>query len=519
MDLGDECRQCGPDGTPAKTLEDLYAIAEVAREEYTKVMTAACADSAAALTVAGLKGKERAAAKASEEYKDKTAPFVSWLFDVVRGSVLCETEDAIVHLFRAIEADPNIEIIRVKNRFNPPLFNGYRDILMNVAVKVGSVSHLCELQIHLKAIKDSEPMHKSHLTYEFFRSYFLGNAKAVEERLNLLMALPVDEANDIDELVELMLGSDQPKLYDIEMLCGLLESISESADLVKVREASLAAQERRHGADSREVGFALFRLAIAYEKLHDGAKTRDALRRALPIYEREYGSEDWAVAQLLNNLGNAYMRLGDYAKQREVLERALAIEERKYGSDHTRVAVVLSNLGNAYGDLGDYAKQRDLQERSLAIFEREYGRDHARVAQALSNLGSAYNSLGEPSKARDVLERALAIDERAYGRDHAQVAPTLTNLGNAYGDLGDHAKKRDVLERALAINERVYGRDHPQVATTLFNLGVAHGALGDMSKKRELLERVLPILTRAYGTDHPHTKMCQRSLAKLASSS
>ena len=113
-DLGDECRQCGPDGTPAKTLEDLYAIAEVAREEYTKVMTAACADSAAALTVAGLKGKERAAAKASEEYKDKTAPFVSWLFDVVRGSVLCETEDAVVRLFRAIEANPNIDIVRVK---------------------------------------------------------------------------------------------------------------------------------------------------------------------------------------------------------------------------------------------------------------------------------------------------------------------------------------------------------------------------------------------------------------------
>ena len=82
MDLGDDCRQCGPDGAPAKTLEDLYAIAEVAREEYTKVMTAACADSAAALTVAGLKGKERAAAKASDEYKDKTAPFVSWLFDL-----------------------------------------------------------------------------------------------------------------------------------------------------------------------------------------------------------------------------------------------------------------------------------------------------------------------------------------------------------------------------------------------------------------------------------------------------
>ena len=97
---------------------------------------------------------------------------MSWLFDIVRGQVVCETEAGIVSLYEALEANPDVDIVRVKNRFNPPLFNGYRDILMNVAVKVGSVSHLCELQIHLKAIKDSEPMHKSHLTYEFFRSFF-----------------------------------------------------------------------------------------------------------------------------------------------------------------------------------------------------------------------------------------------------------------------------------------------------------------------------------------------------------
>ena len=63
-----------------------------------------------------------------------------------------------------------------------------------------------------------------------------------------------------------------------------------------------------------------------------------------------------------------------------------------------------------------------------------------------------------------------------------------------------------------------YGRDHPNVANTLFNLAMVKGMLGDDCKARELLERVLPIWTRAYGTDHPRTKICQSSLAKLASS-
>ena len=417
MDLGDECRQCGLDGTPAKTLEDLYAIAEVAREEYAKVMTAACTDSAAALTVAGLKGKERAAAKASEEYKDKTEPFVSWLFDVVRGSVLCETEDAIVRLFRAIEANPNIEIVRVKNRFNPPLFNGYRDILMNVAVKVKNVSHLCELQIHLKAIKDSEPMHKSHLTYEFFRSFFLGNAEAVEERLNLLMALPVDEANDVEELVDHVLGSDADANL-LDCLCELLTSIQESSGVLKVREAILATQERKYGAESKQVGKALWDLGRPYFHLGDHAKNRDVLERALPIYEREHGSDHTEVARLCNSLGSVYSKLGDHVKARDFLERALAIAERAYGRDHPNVASTVGNLGNEYGSLGDYAKQRDMLERALAILERAYGRDHANVAFPLANLGNLCDGLGDQAKAREYYGRAHAIWERAYGPEH-----------------------------------------------------------------------------------------------------
>ena len=510
-DLGDEYRQCGPDGTPAKTLEDLYAIAEVAREEYTKVMTAACIDSAAALTVAGLKGKERAAAKASEEYKDKTAPFVSWLFDVVRGSVLCETEADIVSLYEALESNPDVEIVRVKNRFSPPLFNGYRDILMNVAVKVGPVSHLCELQIHLKAIKDSEPMHKSHLTYEFFRSFFLGNAEAVEERLNLLMALPVDEANDVGELVDRVLGSDADAKL-LMSLCALLKSISEFAGVVKVREAILVKKERVFGAESKEVGEALYNLSDAVYDLGHAAKARDLLERALPIYEREYGKDSTKVAGVLHELGGAYMRLGDYTKQRDVSERALPIYEREYGSDHAEVADVLGNLGNAHYHLGDYAKQRNLQERALAIKERTYGRDHAEVATTLTNLGNAYGKLGDHAKKRDILERALAIKERAYGRDHVTVAFTLDSLGVAYGDLGDHAKMRDMQERALAIFEGEYGRDHWTVAITLVNLGEAHVELGAAAEACELLQRALAIHEENFGPDHVYVAYPLRGL-------
>ncbi|KAH8094059.1 hypothetical protein JL720_4048 [Aureococcus anophagefferens] len=366
--LGDDRCQCGLHGAPATTLDELYAVAEKALLKY---------------------------GEARNEYAKNTAPATSWLFDVVRGSVMCATEDEIVRLYKALDEDPRVDIVRTKNRFNPPCFNGYRDILMNVAVRVEGaageeVLHLCELQIHHAAIKQSEPMHKSHVTYEFFREYFLGNADAVEQRMKMLCALPVDDAENVDDL-----------------------------HAVRVLEKILEIKEREFGPDHREVVFALKHLGGTYGSLGDYAKQRDLLERALAIQER-----------------------------------TLAIQEREYGRDHVEVAGTLMGLGNAYGSLGDYAKKRDLLERALAILEREYGSENVVVALALGNLANAHGSLGDYVKQRDVLEHALAILERKFGRDHTTVASTLSDLGDAHGSLGDNAKARELLERALAIQER-----------------------------------------------------------------
>ena len=160
--LGDECRQCGLDGEPAASLDALYEVATLASARFKEILTAACPTSVT-LKIAPLKGRDRAGAKARDEYADKTAPCFSWLFDITRGSALCQSEGDIVQFYASLEADPRVDIVRTKNRFAPLLFNGYQDILMNVAVKVGeSVSHLCELQIHLVPIKDSEALHMSH---------------------------------------------------------------------------------------------------------------------------------------------------------------------------------------------------------------------------------------------------------------------------------------------------------------------------------------------------------------------
>ena len=293
-DLGDDWRQRGLNGAPAETLDELYEVGNKALLMYAEVMTAAC-PSDAVLKLAPLKGRERAEAKARNEYAKNTAPATSWLFDVVRGSVMCATEDEIVGLYAALDKDPRVDVVRTKNRFNPPCFNGYRDILMNVAVRVegdaGEIAHLCELQIHHAPIKESEPMHKSHVTYEFFREYFLGNQDAVEQRLNMLCPLPVADAENVDDLVDRVLGSDRASDTTLLLeLAALLKSIAEYASAVRIQEKFLEIKEREFGPDHREVAGALEHLSDAAHH-GDMAKARE-LGRVLPRAARESRSAE-----------------------------------------------------------------------------------------------------------------------------------------------------------------------------------------------------------------------------------
>ena len=208
---GDECQQRGLDGKPTASLDPLYEIAELARVAYAEIMTDVC-EGGPPPEPGTAQGPRAIRGQSAERIRGQDGAVLLVALRHRARLRVCDHEDELVALWNKIEADPRIEIVRTKNRFNPPLFNGYRDIMMNVAVEVdtptGKISHLCELQVHLTAIKKSEPMHKSHAVYEFFRSFFLGNAAAVEQRLDMFCALPVDDAKDADELVEIVLGSD-----------------------------------------------------------------------------------------------------------------------------------------------------------------------------------------------------------------------------------------------------------------------------------------------------------------------
>ena len=142
------------------------------------------------LSLAPLKGEARCVEKAVNEYDGD----YSKLVDVVRCSIVVDTEDQLEAVARAL-LDANAtsyRVVRLKNRFKDPLFNGYRDALYSISVRVvlaggGEIWHVCEVQLHLAAVLAHKE--ESHEYYEFFRGYFKGNVNAVESQMAVLEAV------------------------------------------------------------------------------------------------------------------------------------------------------------------------------------------------------------------------------------------------------------------------------------------------------------------------------------------
>ena len=65
--------------------------------------------------------------------------------DLVRMSALFKSPLHFINFLIYLNRTKIYNIIRVKDRFNNPIENGYMDILINIRIK----NHICELQVHL----------------------------------------------------------------------------------------------------------------------------------------------------------------------------------------------------------------------------------------------------------------------------------------------------------------------------------------------------------------------------------
>ena len=437
-------------------LPEIYNLAAEAKKVYDATVLGALGRASVntdAFVRVGLKSMLRAKEKAENEYGGE----FSRLVDIVRGACNFKTEDALVDFYEALDADPVIDILRVKNRFNPPNFNGYRDLLTNIGVQVGEVSFICELQIHLTSIKESDILHKSHHAYEYFRTYFSGNMGAVKERLGALLTLPVEGIDSVDSLVERMMSA--PEEHDLGAMLRLLEWMSEFAHAQRIRKYLLNRAESE-GKETEEYALQLLEMGSL---LDDQGKYDEAIlliKESLGIYKNVKGNEDKDYAAVVDNLASLYCKQSKHNEAELLYKESLAIRKKVLGEDHSDYAMSLNNLALLYYNLRKFDSAEPLYKNSLAIYKRLYGEDHLEVTAGLNNLAELYQKQLKYDAAEALLKESLAIRKRVLGEDHPEYATSLHNLGAFYLEVNKLEDAFANLQRAVEIRIKVLGEDH-----------------------------------------------------------
>jgi len=137
------------DGTnviqPYSDFDTLYSLAGSAQDELATLTKQIALMSQTSAVIPAIKSIARAQAKITNKH-DGAAEKIT---DLARSSIIAKNSQELISAYELLERET--DIVQVKNRFNNPKQNGYRDI--NLLVRLPKTQMLVEVQLHLERIE------------------------------------------------------------------------------------------------------------------------------------------------------------------------------------------------------------------------------------------------------------------------------------------------------------------------------------------------------------------------------
>ncbi|KAL3941946.1 MAG: hypothetical protein SGBAC_003774 [Bacillariaceae sp.] len=469
------------DGTAVTTAKDLYQAAKIAQPIYQNVVTElvdkVCEitgterqqidvefsalkkldpDSVVNIEFAPLKGKDRALEKATDDYSQRSpGPGVSWLFDIVRGSIKFSSEQQIAKCLELMQADPAIHIVKAKNRFAKPTLTGYRDINMCIQIDVVdgeySFKHTCEIQIHHKDIKSLTKSLHSHDFYEYFRKYFAGATESLKDRLEDLKMIGEGGVLD-DAILKTLLekGLDEDRLQRLGRL--FRDQLCEYNWALRAYGKLLELQMENYGPESPVVADSYKDIAMV---LNEQGRLTDAfelLQASLGIQIKIYGNTHISIADTYRRMAMVVTQQGQLGEALGFFKQALAIEEtvpREHGS--LPKADTLNYIAKVLVQQNKLEEAMKACLESLDIKLANIGNEHWSVADTYHTLGTIFFLHGKLDEAMAQYKMALETIERTVGEQHAMIATTFRGMANVFKQQGNLDDAIDLYQKSLQV--------------------------------------------------------------------
>ena len=522
-----EYQQRSIDGNPPETMSKLYEAARIAepifKERIIRIVDAANEalpgiqeDAVEAKFTRTLKGMKRAQEKADDDYSRRVpGPSISWLYDIVRGSILCSEADALLKVLELIQKDPSIHIVKAKNRFRNPTLSGYRDF--NLCIQIDTkhgFKHICEIQIHLDSLKNLAERLNSHKFYEYFRTYFSGATTTLKERLDDLEIITKGETlNEGNVRALLKTIKDEERLERLASLFG--EHLHESSWALKIYLRILEIQLSKHGREHANVSATCH--AIGNILLNQGkfVGSLSMLRLSLDIQKMiGRGEDNPFVIETYNGVANVMQRRGEYDEAMDIYLNLLECYKKTIGEKNISAASIYNNMGIVLDAQDKPNEAMEKYRKALEIYENEYGDNHSSVAILCNNIGLILKIQGELDEAMITFERSVEIACRVEGKDTLTVAETYNNMGMVLTSVGmklnseeKEEKYKEALKmygRCLKIVRNVYGDDYELISRSYTNIANVLHLQGKLKKCVKLNRRALIIKKKIFeGDRHP----------------
>lgn len=137
--------------------DEMYQAAEQSVEHYSELIEGLASRTEGKVRIPPLKNRARAEAKLRTYPNGVTSIYGS---DILRGSLLFKSyKDLISSLDTVFET---LDVVEIKDRFENPFFDGYRDIQLKIRMPNGLV---CELQLHVEKLFEFT-QNEGHKHYE-----------------------------------------------------------------------------------------------------------------------------------------------------------------------------------------------------------------------------------------------------------------------------------------------------------------------------------------------------------------
>lgn len=490
-----------------RNLDDLYDAAESTITALEKVLDNMTDEvnglDNESIEIADLKPRDRAYEKAKEEYSDRRpGPPESWLYDVVRASVLCKSYKQVVDVNKWLVK--HVHIVSVKNRFLEPAFNGYRDLLFHICIPYrGKLTHICELQVHHKDIKALDQQFGLPKHYEFFRSCFSGPWRSQEVILDDLAMM--NKYGDVggNLMTKLLKSKD---LDQLRLFAGLCREKLDEYDLaLELYRRILILQEDLQSQDHESIASTHLSIGLVLGAKGEIDESLVHLQKALSMQESILGSDHIEYAELLTEIGRVLSKKGNYDGALSKYKKALDIREKRFGREHFLVINSLQDIGQVFRDLGDFMAADACYRKALKIQESVLGEVHPDVASTRHLIGTTLCQFGDFGKAMEEHRLALSIRETAIGKNHPMTAESHTDIGIVLCQKGDYEVAEWRHKKALRIREAMKGKEDEECAISLSYLGEVLSRKGDYEGAIQSIKRAQKIRERSLGMDHPVT--------------